>query len=210
MPDEQRPGDWTVVIPIRDPRTGKSRLRAGAAVNAAIARDTLAAARACGAVGRVLLVTDETDWLGPELLASSKVHVVQQHSTGLADAIELGLERAGRGRVAVMLGDLPSLAATELEAALRAADDVPLGMVTDHCETGTTLITAPDAADHRPSFGPGSAALHRGLGYEELPVPTGSGLRRDVDTPEDLDRALRRGIGAATKRAVERSEALAS
>lgn len=207
-PRETHPSTWTVVIPIRDPHTGKSRLGAGPTVNTAIARDTLAAAEACTAVERVIVVTDFVEWLGAEALASPKVHIVRQVSTGLADAVALGIRSAGPGPVAVMLGDLPTLEPGELAAALRAAATVPLGMVTDHCDTGTTLITARRASDHRPSFGPGSAALHRALGYEELPVAADSCLRRDVDTPEDLDRAVVDGLGAATREALERSEAL--
>lgn len=209
MAPDQLSSTWSVVVPIRDPRTGKSRLRAGPAVNAAIAQDTLAAAQACTAVERVVLVTDHTDWLAPELLASPKIQVVQQLSRGLAEAVALGIDIAGEGPVAVMLGDLPTLEAAELEAALHAASQVPLGMITDHCDTGTTLITARNASDHRPSFGPGSAALHRGLGYEELPVPADSCLRQDVDTPEDLDRAVLHGLGAATLLALEHTEVLA-
>ncbi len=201
---------WTIVIPIRDPQTGKTRLRAGSAVNAAIAHDTLTATLACDAVARVVLVTDQPDWISTQLLSDPRLHLVPQYSRGLTAAIELGLECAAATPTAVMLGDLPSLSPAELAGALVSATTVPRGMVTDHCGTGTTLITAQRAGDHRPNFGPDSAALHRGLGYAELPVPTGSGLRRDIDTPADLDHAMRHGTGSATRQAVARAAAIAS
>lgn len=195
---------WTIVIPIRDPRTGKTRLRGGAGLNTAIAEDTLSATLECTLVSRVIVVTDEPSWVSPKLRGAHRLEVSLQSSRGLAGAIDEGIALAGDGSVAVMLGDLPSLSAGALQRALSAASFVRRGMVTDHCGTGTTLITARRAADHRACFGPGSAALHRDLGYEELPVGADSGLRWDVDTPDDLTEALRRGVGSATRNALTR------
>ena len=190
---------WTIVVPIRDPHTGKTRLGAGVDINLAIAQDTLAAALDCTLVCRVIVVTDEQGWVSAKLRGTRRLDFVPQHSRGLAGAIDEGIAHAGDGAVAVMLGDLPALSPGTLQRALSAASFVQRGMVSDHTGSGTTLITARKAADHRPCFGPGSAGLHRDLGYEELPIGADSALRRDVDTPDDLDAVLRLGVGPATR-----------
>lgn len=104
-------------------------------------------------------------------------------------AAALGLHRAGaahRGPLAVLASDLPGLDPAELEAALRAAEDVapsaPRGFVADAEGTGTTLATFTDHGDLRTFFGPGSAAAFAASGARDL--GTGGdwpGLRRDVD-----------------------------
>ncbi len=48
-------------------------------------------------------------------------------------------------------------------------------------------------------FGTDSAARHRELGLVELPIASGSTLRRDVDTPEQLAAAAALGLGPRTR-----------
>jgi 2-phospho-L-lactate guanylyltransferase len=101
------------------------------------------------------------------------------------------------GPVAVLLGDVPALQSAELAAALALAERHPLAFVPDADGTGTVLITALVASDHAPSFGSGSRAAHAAAGYFELDLPSKSGLRRDVDTPEHLA-ALASRLGPRT------------
>ena len=70
-------------------------------------------------------------------------------------------------------------------------------MVPDADGTGTTLVTAADGAVHSPAFGAGSRAAHLANGYVELEVGVASGLRTDVDTPEQLA-ALEGRLGPRT------------
>jgi len=187
--------EWVVVVPVKGTPDAKSRFgdsdddadRAELAL--AIAYDTVQAAVAAAAVSGVLVVTsaaasvtfDETDALV----------LVEEEPDGLAAAINLGVETAeamgaaGRG-IAVLLGDLPALTPAELDAALVAAAAHDRAMVPDAAGTGTTLITAADGASHAPAFGLGSAAAHRAAGYVVLDLAETSGLRRDVDTREEL------------------------
>ncbi|HIW98650.1 MAG TPA: 2-phospho-L-lactate guanylyltransferase [Candidatus Nesterenkonia stercoripullorum] len=205
---------WTLVIPVRDPRTGKSRLGASEQLNTAIAADTVSAALDCPDVGQVTLVTDEIRWIPPELSSHSRCAVILQgapssvgdhaHSR-LNAAISQGIKEAERSgsppaAIAVLLGDIPALDPAELSSALHAARGVERGMVSDFWGSGTTLITTLDTveAPHRLQFGPGSADRHRAAGYLELPVPATSSLRRDVDTAEDL-RAVHPGLGAESR-----------
>ena len=129
---------------------------------------------------------------------------------GLNAAIRAGLEAAGAdgaelsNGVAVLLGDLPALLPSELLAALTEAERHPLAFVSDADGEGTVLITATGGAAHTPSFGAGSRAAHLAAGYVELDVAAESGLRRDVDTPDDLG-ALAERVGAYTKAALQRN-----
>ena len=197
--------EWVVVVPVKGTGQAKSRFGPGdhSALALAMAADTVAAAMEAEGVAGVLVVTTaEASGIFDDLGA----FVIVQETAGLAAAISLGVATAaemtepGRG-IAVLLGDLPALTPTELNAALTAARSHPLAMVADTAGDGTTLITASDGARHAPAFGVGSSAAHRIAGYMPLEVSSGSGLRNDVDSAKDL--ALLTGrLGVRTARVV--------
>jgi 2-phospho-L-lactate guanylyltransferase len=161
-----------------------------AALAEAIALDSVEAA--LGAA-RVIVVTTVAAAADFEALGAV---VVTDPGGGLNAAVVAGISAAGAGAVgespagdtavAVLLGDLPALASAELAAALAAAGRHPLAFVADADSTGTTLITALRGTPHSPAFGPGSRAAHLAAGYVELEFPADSGLRRDVDTADQL------------------------
>ena len=72
-----------------------------------------------------------------------------------------------------------------MDLALRTAATWPEAFVPDLQGSGTTLYTAAPGAAFRPGFGPDSRRRHAGGGAAELLMPGVTGLRRDVDTPED-------------------------
>ncbi|MDQ1572354.1 MAG: 2-phospho-L-lactate/phosphoenolpyruvate guanylyltransferase [Actinomycetota bacterium] len=194
--------DWTIVIPVKGTAAAKSRLGASAPLARAIALDTVAAVVSVPElVARVIVVTNASAAPDFEALGAS---VVIDKRGGLTAAIASGLEAAGAGPTAVLLGDVPAVRPEELVRALMLAEGHPLGMVADADGDGTVLITALDTSDHRPAFGPDSRAAHIAAGYFELAVPHDSGLRRDVDTSEQLDALAAAGrlgfrTAAATK-----------
>jgi 2-phospho-L-lactate guanylyltransferase len=97
-----------------------------------------------------------------------------------------------------MLADLPCLRTPDLETALsQAAAQGRRAFVADAAGTGTTLLAAPAGVELDPRFGPGSAAAHAASGAHAITGPLAS-LRLDVDTTDDLDRALRLGAGPET------------
>lgn len=197
------PASWTLVVPVRHPERGKSRLGAGAAVARAIAADTLAAA--APAAHRLILMTDADDWT-----AGLPGQVRLQVGIGLDAAVEEGIAAAGEGPVAVLLGDLPALRTADLAAALAAAEAHPLARVPDHEGSGTTLITALRGGEHRPAFGDGSNARHAAAGYAELALPATSTLRRDVDRAADLAALAEEGLlGPETRSALRERERVA-
>ncbi|TBN56109.1 2-phospho-L-lactate guanylyltransferase [Glaciihabitans arcticus] len=180
--------DWTIVIPVKGTVGAKSRLGASAALAEAIALDTI---RAALEVAPVIVVTASTS-----VFAGTRI--VADPGTGLNAAIGAGI-KAADGPVAVLLGDLPALLPAELRAALDAASAHPRAFVPDAEGAGTVLLTS--TIGHTPAFGQGSAQRHREAGYVELELPADSGLRRDVDTPEQLA-GLGERLGAATRAAL--------
>lgn len=186
---------WTVVVPVKGTRDAKSRLGASPHLADAIAQDTVAEALDAATVIVV------TPLAGAEPYESLGATVVADPGGGLNAAIAQGLAAAGNGFVAVLLGDLPALQASELAAALGAAERHPLAFVPDADGTGTVLITAKPGSDHAPAFGSDSRVRHAAAGYFELDLPVESGLRRDVDTAAQLA-SLGARLGPRTRSAV--------
>ncbi|WP_222706708.1 2-phospho-L-lactate guanylyltransferase [Lacisediminihabitans profunda] len=196
--------DWWVVVPVKGTADAKSRFGGSPGAHASLARaialDTVEAALATPGVLGVLVVTSSE--ASADFAGIGATVVVEAGPPGLTSAIAQGIERAtarsamGEG-VAILLGDLPALSAEELGQALGLAAAHPRAMVADADGTGTTLITALSPATHAPAFGIGSAAAHAAAGYVVLPVSAASGLRRDVDTLEEL-RELAGRLGVRT------------
>lgn len=185
-PDIVRSG-WTVVVPVKSTARGKSRIAVDPELRRALAialvTDTVSAVVSAGAVSRVLVVADDPAD-ATRLAAIDKVHTRLTTATSLNGAILDGLSRVS-GPVAVLPGDLPSLTGAGLDAVL-AAVDRPLMVVADRQGVGTTLLTAWRPENLVPRYGPDSFRRHRDGGAEPLVLPTDSGIRRDVDTLEDL------------------------
>lgn len=204
-----RQPEWHLVVPVKAPSVGKSRLardldRLGLgaeheAISRALARDTLTAA--CRTVGAscVLLVT--SDGSTADEWSAQGVAVVPDPELGLNAAISLGLAAVTAGSpVAALLGDLPALTPPDLQQALGAAGGHEQSFVADAGGDGTVMRAAVGGR-FRPRFGPGSAHLHEAEGATRLGLDLPR-LRTDVDDVTSLARALRLGVGSATAAAV--------
>jgi 2-phospho-L-lactate guanylyltransferase len=101
---------------------------------------------------------------------------------------------------AALTADLPALRPAELTTALRAAGATAgrAAFVPDAAGVGTTLYAVPPGGDFRPLFGGASRARHLASGAAEIDLDDMAGLRRDVDTPEDLQVVLALGAGPRT------------
>jgi 2-phospho-L-lactate guanylyltransferase len=102
--------------------------------------------------------------------------------------------------LAALTADLPALSPAELALALREAAAAPprAAFVPDAAGVGTTLYAVPPGGEFRPLFGGASRARHAQSGAAELEIADMTGLRRDVDTPDDLRAALTLGAGPRT------------
>lgn len=202
---------WWVIVPMKDARRAKSRLgdvrgdRRQLAI--VMARDTLCAVVNADRVEGVLVVCDNA--LDVESWSLPGVRVVVREGIGMNQAIRAGAAElcAGGGapNLAALPGDLPYLRSAELDVALTKAASVPAGCVGDRAGTGTTLLTARAGTTLQPAYGPDSLRAHRDAGAVELGLPAWSGLRRDVDAPEDL--VLNAALGHRTRDVLERRAA---
>jgi 2-phospho-L-lactate/phosphoenolpyruvate guanylyltransferase len=194
---------WSVVVPAKRLDAAKTRLiplTAGLApaghpeLVLALLADTVAAALACPAVARVLVVTDDPRAAAVVSALGART-VGDEPDSGLNAALAHGAA-AVPGPVAALSSDLPALRPAELTAALQAAAGVPRAFVPDAPGSGTTLL-AVRAGALEPRFGPGSGAAHSAGGAVPLDGDW-PGLRQDVDTPDDLRAACRLGVGRRT------------
>lgn len=196
---------WTLVVPVKPARIGKSRLGADVRVVRAIALDTIAAAAGAARVGRVIVVTGDTELVAALADAGVAIEVVDDDPPrGLSGAIGAGIALAETAEPrAVLLGDLPSLRSSELDEALASAAALDRAFVPDAEGAGSSLVTARGGVELVEAFGAGSAGRHRALGLVELGVAADSGLRRDVDTPDQLHAVTGAGVGPFTRTALD-------
>jgi 2-phospho-L-lactate/phosphoenolpyruvate guanylyltransferase len=212
---------WSLVIPVKLLAQAKSRL-AGltgtvrSELALAMAADTIAAAAAAASVAGVLVVTDDPVVTGIATGLGAMV-LPDRPAAGLNDALAYGAAYA-RARwpergLAGLAGDLPAARPGELTAALEAAARLGAAFVPDADGTGTVLYAVTPGVEFRPQFGADSRNRHLAVGAVEIgPGEIGqaeidwaasqaalAGLRRDVDTLDNLRRAAAIGLGERTR-----------
>jgi 2-phospho-L-lactate guanylyltransferase len=204
-PAGRPPQGWVVVIPVKRLTEAKTRLARPdrTAVALALASDTVAAVHACPQVRATLVVSDDPEAV--RRLTPVAVVVPDVPSSGLNPALTHGAAVAAQRwpdcGVAALAADLPALRPDQLGAALEVAAAHPRALVADAAGSGTVLLTARPGVPLAPHFGPGSRAAHAQHGAHDLTDQLATavpGLRRDVDTVEDLADAEQLGVGPAT------------
>jgi 2-phospho-L-lactate guanylyltransferase len=198
------------VVPVRSLSSGKSRL--GEPLDAeeradlvlAMLRRTVEQALAASRLAGVVVVSEDADLLRQARVMGAAS--LLQERPGLNEGLAEARAAADPEATAIMVlpADLPSVVASAIdelaeaaELAQRAAPDRPVvALVPDRHGTGTNaLLVAPPGAIPF-CFGEGSRVAHcsaaraAGASYVELAGP----LTFDLDTPEDLLEADRRGL----------------
>lgn len=196
--------DVDLIVPMKHPREGKSRLRGAVdgrrhtELVLALAADTLAAVTSAARVRRVLVVA--ADPAAVAGLAELGVEIVPEPGGGLNAALRHGetLLRADdpHGVVGALQADLPALRAGELSEALAEAAG-RRAFVADRQGSGTTFLLSAPGARLDPHFGAGSARAHERSGAIRVGAASAS-LRSDVDTPDDLGHVCALGVGKHT------------
>ncbi|HXH77809.1 2-phospho-L-lactate guanylyltransferase [Nocardioides sp.] len=202
MPLKPADVSFVVIVPVKPPARGKSRLDTFIPTDrrdlaAAFARDTVAAAHRTPCVEAVLVVTDDHRFAA--VLSNDGCEVIPD---GVSNDLNATLRQAAAECVrrwpsaipVALCADLPCLVSDDLAAALAHAQGP--SFVRDADGSGTTMYAAPHG-EFDPSFGGNSADLHLLRGADEIAVPAPT-LRLDVDDPADLAEALRLGVGPHT------------
>ena len=207
-PESQASLAWSLVVPVKVLAQAKSRLTGlsderRSRLALAMAADTIAAAIRAEAVAVVLVVTDD-----PEVSETAgdlgAIVLADEPAAGLNEALGHGAGYArnkwpDRG-VAGLAADLPALRPEELTTALTATARLRVAFVPDAAGTGTTLYAVSPGAPFRPRFGRSSRRQHLADGTAEVAAGRQlAGLRRDVDTVDDLRLAAAIGVGPRTR-----------
>lgn len=192
---------YAVLLPVKPPAIGKSRLLGVAdrrALAEAFALDTVAACIAASSVAEVLVVTDDAPFsarltgLGTNAIPDG---VAGDLNGTLRQAAAEAHRRWPGLRPVAICADLPALRPADLDDVLLRAGPHP-AFVPDAAGVGTTLyVAAYDEFD--PRFGPGSREAHLDAGALEI-ADAAPSVRRDVDDADDLRDAVVLGVGPET------------
>jgi 2-phospho-L-lactate guanylyltransferase len=200
-----------LVMPVKPLHGAKTRLRGAAdhgvgdpdvhaALALALAHDTVAAVLDARSVRRLLVVS--SDPVVAVEFAVVGVEVTPDVPGGLNAALRHGAAllraRDPMTRVGAVQADLPALRPEELDEAVAVFAGLGRSFCADADGTGTTLLLAAGGVALDPLFGPDSAARHRASGAVAL-SGAWPGLRRDVDTGDDLCAAAELGLGPHTR-----------
>jgi 2-phospho-L-lactate guanylyltransferase len=197
---------WSVLIPLKPVHLAKSRFvgrphDVRRALVIAMAQDVKDAVLACSQVDEAVVVSADRQWQG--LLAGPRVRFHPDRATDTLNGALKGAAAACRTArparsVAALPGDVPALLPEELDRVLETAAAQTF-FVPDASGEGTTLFAARSGAPFQPRYGVGSRLHHRQSGALEVGGAGVAGLRQDVDTVEDLQRAWALGLGFHTR-----------
>jgi 2-phospho-L-lactate guanylyltransferase len=198
-------GHYALLVPVKTWERAKSRLgvpdpQTRERLVRAFAHDAVAAAIASEGVAEVYVVTDEPDLVdtGYTLLPDLGEGDLNR---ALSAAAVMVAERRPTLGIAAMCADVPCLVASDLTIALAEIRKAGRSFVADAAGTGTTLLAVPPGFALDPHFGIDSARRHLDSGARGVTAPVRT-LRLDVDTTEDLVRAVALGVGEHTTAAL--------
>ncbi len=185
-----RAGTTWVLVPMKDPSHGKSRL--GAVLDAG-ERAELAwrlfgrALDAAAEAGLPAVVMTDSDAVAEAARArGAEVLPDPPGAERLGHVVDAGLAwLAGAGAEAalVLMADLPDVTGDDLRALVARREPLVVAPDAEETGTGALLLRPPDLVET--AFGSGeSLARHLALGAAVLRRP---GLAHDVDLPADLD-----------------------
>jgi 2-phospho-L-lactate guanylyltransferase len=201
------------VVPVKALPSSKSRLRRDFDTSfverlaTAMLRDVLAALVRVPALGRVVVVTPDTDVA--EVARSAGAESLVRDDPGLNPAIEAAAAEVTDGPgdgVLVVLGDVAGARSEEIAQLLEALDGPGVALAPSRDGGSSALLRVP--RDVIPAgFGPESAEVHRerakraGVRFLEVALPS---LAIDIDRREDLAALLDSPVPAPHTRALWR------
>lgn len=169
--------------------------------------DVLAALTAAPSLAGVAVVTRDPA-LATLAERAGATPVPETHPGGLNDGVAQGIAACrGRGAsgVLIVMGDLPNLAAGDVERTVAALPERGVVLVPSRDGTGTNVLACrPADLVGTTFFGAGSLAHHRAAttGLDTVLLPL-RGAALDVDTVDDLEELVRGGAaGPATRRVI--------
>lgn len=185
---------WTAVVPLKQGPDRKTRLAgrlSGAerlALSEAMAAHVLACLKDSPAIARIIL-------LSPVRPLDPALDWRLDAGRGLNAELTALRAELSDGGMLIIHGDLPLLTVADVEALIKAAEAGRLAIAPDAHGTGTNALAIPQplVRDFAFAFGLNSCALHI-AGTDMAVRIERQGLAIDVDTPDDLGRAIVAGM----------------
>ena len=155
-----------IVIPVRDPAEGKTRLAPvlapaeREALNRGFYRHVLDIALQVALASRIHVIS-RSAWV-LQIAAAAGANAIAEQATGLNAALEQVAATIGRGAPLLTLStDLPLLGAEDLAALATHSEKTEVVAACDRagCGTNALLLRRPGLISYR--YGPGSLAAHR-------------------------------------------------
>ncbi|EHJ62649.1 2-phospho-L-lactate guanylyltransferase [Novosphingobium pentaromativorans] len=183
---------WTAILPLKQGGDRKSRLAprlsiaARAELSDAMAAHVIACLRSAPSISRIVI-------LSPEPPGDPALAWCEDQGRGLN--VELAASRSDLGGVPVLVihGDLPFLCADDIEAMTHVKR---VAIAPDRHGAGTNALALPGSCGGFVfAFGRGSLERHGKQAGDFVRVDR-RGLAFDVDTPDDLERAIAAGLKA--------------
>jgi len=198
---------WSIIIPVKPLTSAKSRLASLPVSPDQLARafliDVLNAVTLVPRVRRVVVASSDPEVASIASLAGA-LFVDDSGRQGINAGAQLARGHRVEGTaVGVLVSDLPWLTPASLDAALALGEDHKCSFIADADDTGTTLWMASPHHRGDSHFGPESRRRHRDAGSTDLVLEKDvdarlQPLRRDVDTPEGLQRTSGLRMGKST------------
>jgi 2-phospho-L-lactate guanylyltransferase len=210
-------------VPVKDVQLSKTRLDnppgypAKSEFAHAFALDTVAALITSPSLMEVFVVT--SDVFMAEQLSALGAAIVNEplaanklsSKNSLNAAITLGIETVRilfpAANIAIFTSDLPALTVEDIGVALAKASVYDRSLVADAEGLGTSVLLFRPGVEAAPQFGSYSRTAHERSGHVVLDLPQDSSIRRDVDTPADLEAAIALGVGVYTRELMEKTSA---
>jgi 2-phospho-L-lactate guanylyltransferase len=193
---------WHALIPAKALHNSKSRLDRNDLTGPFLA-DTASALIGSTHVAQLTVITADMEVASLVENLGGKA-IMEVNSTGLLDALDLGLESIANVSpdvgILIALGDLPCLRTQDVDQFLEQAAHHDSSFTSDAEGTGSTMWARLPGSSAKPRFGIRSRAAHRMHGAVE--IQCSAGAHRDVDTSTDLWDAIRIGVGTHTSQAL--------
>lgn len=188
---------WTAIVPMKAAGKRKTRL---AEHLCAIGREELSeilfshvvrTLHDCSQIARIVILSE-----GPPLM--SRTDWVADNGAGLNAELERVRAGIGEGPLLIIHADLPLLKTADLDALLAAAEGA-IAIAPDSHGTGTNALALGTNHDLKLCFGRDSFARHQAQVPDAIIITDRPGLALDVDTADDLDKAISLGFVSSTK-----------
>jgi 2-phospho-L-lactate guanylyltransferase len=199
------------VVPVKDFARAKRRLRhrfddaAVERILRALVADVLGALHESKRIERVFVLTDD-EAVADAARASAADVMLRVPDPGLNAAIDSAAEdceRDGYDALLVVLGDLPTLRGSDVDAVVAAGERDPV-VIVPAGDGGTALLFRRPPLVVPARFGPESCAAHEAVAREHGLAPRlltsiAESVRADLDTPDDAERLARSDYACRTR-----------